>query len=236
MIIKVTDELGDFMRLLLIEDDVELCEAVSLHLKKEGYELDICHNGEDADYYISNTTYDVIILDWMLPGVDGLTILQNIRSCMINTPVIMVTAMNGINDRIDGLDNGADDYLVKPYIVEELQARIRALLRRPRQIESIDILHYKDLDFHTNTLIASCRSKNSSLTKKEGALLDYFLRNKEQILTREQILSRVWGMDSFVDDGNIDNYIFFVRRRLKAIDTKVCIKTIHGVGYRLESI
>ncbi|HEX3022753.1 MAG TPA: response regulator transcription factor, partial [Lachnospiraceae bacterium] len=150
--------------------------------------------------------------------------------------VIMVTAMNGINDRIDGLDGGADDYLVKPYVMEELLARIRALLRRPRTIENQDTLSYKDLEFNRNTVTASCGESNTSLSKREGALLEYFLMNKEQILTREQILSRVWGMDSFVEDGNIDNYIFFVRRRLKAINTKVCIKTIHGVGYRLESI
>lgn len=224
------------MRLLLIEDDVELCDAVSLQLKKEGYEVDICNNGENADYYISSNSHDVIILDRMLPGVDGLTILQRLRERNINTPVIMVTAMNGINDRVDGLDSGADDYIVKPYAVAELMARIRAILRRPQKIENKDVLRYNDLSFNTITLIAACGNVNVSLTKREGTLLEYFLMNKEQVLTREQILSRVWGIDSFVEDGNIDNYIFFLRRRLKAMNTKVYIKTIHGVGYRLESI
>lgn len=225
-----------FMRLLLIEDDIDLCEAVSLQLKKEGYEVDICNNGEDADYYISSNSHDAIILDRMLPGVDGLTILQRLRNRMISTPVIMVTAMNGINDRVDGLDSGADDYIVKPYAVAELMARIRAVLRRPQKIEDKDVLHYSDLEFNINTLITACGNVTVSLTKREGALLEYFLINREQVLTREQILSRVWGIDSFVEEGNIDNYIFFLRRRLRGMNTKVYIKTIHGVGYRLESM
>jgi DNA-binding response OmpR family regulator len=222
------------MRLLMIEDDEELCEAVAVHLKKEGYDMDLCHNGNDVDYYISAFTHDVIILDRMLPGIDGLTILETIRNRGNTTPVIMVTAMNGINDRIDGLDGGADDYLVKPFEVSELQARIRALLRRPRQFESQDILTFSDIGLNLNTYVAVCGSKSVSLSKREGALLEFFLLHKDQILTREQILSRVWGMDNFVEDGNIDNYIFFLRRRLKALETKVGIKTIHGIGYRLE--
>jgi two-component system, OmpR family, response regulator len=223
------------MRLLLIEDDEELCEVVALHLNKAGYELDICHSGDDADYYISNHTHDAVILDRMLPGIDGLTLLQRIRRQGNATPVIMVTAMNGINDRIDGLDGGADDYLVKPFVVDELLARIRALLRRPRKIEDVGLLGYADMEFNINTLTATCGSKSVSLSKREGAMLEYFIMNKEQILTREQILGRVWGMDNFVEDGNLDNYIFFVRRRLKALETQANIKTIHGIGYRLES-
>ena len=218
----------------MIEDDEELCEAVAVHLKQEGYELDICHNGNDADYYISEITHDVIILDRMLPGTDGLSILERIRNQGNATPVIMVTALNGINDRIDGLDGGADDYLVKPFEVPELKARIRALLRRPRRLESSDVLVFADIELNTGTCVAACGSNNVSLSKREGALLEFFLLHKEQILTREQILNRIWGMDSFVEDGNIDNYIFFLRRRLKALKTKVGIKTIHGIGYRLE--
>ncbi len=222
------------MRLLLIEDDEELCEAVAVHLKKEGYELDICHNGDEVSYYLTGFIHDVIILDRMLPGIDGLTILKNIRKDGIATPVIMVTAMNGINDRIDGLDKGADDYLVKPFEVQELQARIRALLRRPRKMESPGILNFSDMGLNTHTYVAACGGNSVSLSKREGALLEFFLLHKEQILTREQILNRVWGPDCFVEDGNIDNYIFFLRRRLKALDSKVGIKTVHGIGYRLE--
>ncbi len=222
------------MRLMLIEDDEELIDAIAVHIKKEGYELDICSNGEDAFYYISNYTHDVIILDRMLPGMDGLTICEKIRNQGITTPVIMVTALNGLNDRINGLDGGADDYLVKPFAIEELLARIRALLRRPRSIENSSVLVYGDIELNVDTCIVTCSNNNISLSKREGALLEFFLLHKEQILTREQILNRVWGLDTFVEDGNIDNYIFFLRRRLKAVNSIVSIKTIYGIGYRLE--
>ena len=222
------------MRLLLIEDDVELCEAVALHLRKEGYETDLCHSGGDADYYIMGFLYDAVILDRMLPEVDGLTLLQKIRRRGIVTPVIMVTAMNGIYDRIDGLDCGADDYLVKPFAMEELLARIRALLRRPRVMENTAVLSFGDVSLEINTCAVSCKDKKLSLSKREGSLLEYFIMNKEQILTREQILSRVWGAEDFVEDGNLDNYIYFLRRRLKALETELSIKTLHGIGYRLE--
>lgn len=218
----------------MIEDDEELCEAVVLHLRKEGYKTDVCHSGGDADYYLYQNIYDAIILDRMLPELDGLTLLQRIRKKGIVTPVIMVTAMNGINDRIDGLDCGADDYLAKPFAVEELLARIRALLRRPRLMKNTEVLSYGDAALEINTCTAVCKDKRISLSKREGALFEYFLINKEQILTREQILSRVWGAEDFVEDGNLDNYIYFLRRRLKALETELCIKTLHGIGYRLE--
>lgn len=222
------------MRLLLIEDDKELCDAVAVHIKKEGYELDICNDGSDALYYITNVNHDVIILDRMLPGLDGLTLLEKSRSQGITTPVIIITAMNGINDRIDGLDTGADDYLVKPFAVEELLARIRALLRRPRKLENPDELMYGDISYNISSNTVTKKEHTVTLSKREGALLEYFLINKGQVLSREQILCRVWGMDNFVEGGNIDNYIFLLRRRLKALHTGVSIKTIHGIGYQME--
>jgi DNA-binding response OmpR family regulator len=142
--------------------------------------------------------------------------------------------MNGINDRVDGLDMGADDYLVKPFAVNELLARIRALLRRPRKIEDTDLIQYGDITFNISSLVVTREEKSISLSKREGTLLEYLLLNKSQILTREQILNRVWGADNFVEDGNIDNYIFLLRRRLKALNTKVMIKTLHGIGYQVE--
>lgn len=222
------------MRVLLVEDDTSLCEAIEVHFNKEGYGTDICSNGAEAMYYIDKFTHDIIILDRMLPEKDGLSILEEIRNQGITTPVIMVTAMNGINDRIDGLDGGADDYLVKPFAMDELLARIRALLRRPRKMEKARVLGYQDIILDTDTYVVTRGDKNISLSKKEGALLEFLLLHKESVLTREQILNRVWGLNSFVEDGNIDNYIFFLRRRLRALDTKVAIKTIHGIGYRLE--
>lgn len=222
------------MRILLIEDDSELSKAIQVHLKKEGYQTDICNDGNDAIFYINKFTHDIIILDRMLPGKDGLSLLNDLRGQGITTPVIMVTAMNGINDRIDGLDGGADDYLVKPFAMNELMARIRALLRRPRKIDNSQYLTCKDLILDTSTYVLTKDEKKLSLSKREGALLEFMLINKDNILTREQIINRVWGLNDFVEDGNLDNYIYFLRRRLKAMDTAVSIKTIHGIGYRLE--
>jgi len=222
------------MRILLIEDDKDLCEALCYKLAKEGYVVDVCFRGDEAIYYGNTMSYDIIILDRMLPMIDGLTILQTLRRNHITTPVIMVTAMNGINDRIDGLDAGADDYLVKPFDIGELLARIRALSRRPRAIESNTNLNFTNFSLVTDKHMLVTDSKTVSLSNKESCLLEFFIRNHGQILTREQILARVWGVDSFVEDGNLDNYIYFVRRRLKTANCNARIKTIHSVGYQLE--
>lgn len=222
------------MRLLLIEDDKKLSAAVSRQLEKQGYQTDLCDSGENALYYLTQTIYDVIILDRMLPVLDGLTILEIIRKKGITTPVIMVTALNGISDRIDGLDAGADDYLVKPFAIEELSARIRALTRRPQTIQSGTILHFSNLILDCTNKLLSTAFGSCSLSKKETELLEFFIRNKGQTLERDQLLSRVWGPDSFVTTGNLDNYISFLRRRLKLVQSSCQITTIHGIGYRLE--
>lgn len=222
------------MRILLIEDDKELCDAVQVQLENEGYTVDLCHNGEEALLFALAASHDMIILDRMLPKVDGLTILHSIRKKGITTPVIMVTAMNDIGDRIDGLDSGADDYVVKPFDVEELKARIRALFRRPKAIEDIEQLNYANIILDTNKKLLKSPTGSCSLSKRESSLLEYFIRNKNRTLPREQILSHVWGPNSFVEDGNLDNYIHFLRRRLKAVNSDANIITIHSVGYRLE--
>lgn len=222
------------MNVLLIEDDQDLCQAVSFALKKEGYVVDICHRGDEAIFYGSSSAYDIIILDRMLPSLDGLSIVQILRKNNITTPVIMVTAMNGINDRIDGLDAGADDYLVKPFDVGELLARIRALTRRPRTIENKSVISYSNFTLDPSLHTLSSGGKTLTLSAKEASLLEYLVRNAGQILTRNQILTKVWGVDSIVEDGNLDNYIYFVRRRLKAINCNAVIKTIHSVGYQLK--
>ncbi len=222
------------MRVLIIEDDKELCDTIAYHLRQEGYEADTCYQGDEADYYFEQGIYDVIILDRMLPQVDGLTLVERVRSQGILIPVIMVTAMNGINDRIDGLDAGADDYLIKPFAMEELLARIRALLRRPAKIAEGEKLTFGSLILDSQLHTLTNEEQQVSLSKKESLLLEFFMRNKNQVLSRSQILSKVWGMDNFVEEGNVDNYIYFVRRRLAFVKSNVKIKTIHGVGYRME--
>lgn len=222
------------MKLLLVEDDLNLCDALEEQLKAAGYEVDVCHNAINARYYLTATSHDMVLLDRMLPGKDGVTFLSEIRKNNIMVPVILITAMNGIYDRVDGLDAGADDYLVKPFAMEELFARIRALARRPRQIEEANCLKFGDLTYNIDRKILKKGEENYTLSKRESSLLEFFMRNSNQVVTRDQILDRVWGVDGAVEDGNIDNYIHFLRKRLKGIESNVRIKTVYGIGYRLE--
>ncbi len=222
------------MRLLLIEDDRQLHDSMKNQLLEQGYAVDGCYTGEDGLYLGLQYSYDLIILDRMLPEVDGITILKTIRSKKVTTPIILVTALNGLTDKITGLDSGADDYLPKPFAMEELFARIRALLRRPVSLELEEKLSYADITFYPMTRSLSTLTSHCELSKKESALLELFLRNKNQVLTRELILARIWGSDNEVSDGNIDNYISFLRRRLRTVKSHVKIITIHGIGYRME--
>jgi DNA-binding response OmpR family regulator len=222
------------MRILIVEDDKELCSILEYQMSKNNFLVDFCHNGEDADYYIATNAYDVIVLDRMLPGKDGLTILSMLRSQKNATPVIMLTAMNTLENRIEGLDSGADDYLTKPFEVEELFARIRALARRSAKLDSNELLTYGDFSLDTVELLLKTDHDNCTLSKRECDLLAFFVRNKGSVLTRELLLTRVWGADSFVTDGNLDNFIHFLRKRLNSVHSKVLIKTVRCVGYRLE--
>ncbi|WP_167957065.1 response regulator transcription factor [Anaerosporobacter faecicola] len=222
------------MKLLLVEDDIELCNVMQEQLMAAGYEVDVCHNAINAGYYLTSTSHDMILLDRMLPGKDGMTFLAEVRQKQIMIPVIVITAMNGIYDRVDGLDAGADDYVVKPFAIEELLARIRALSRRPRQIEESGVLHFGDLSYQAERKILGKGEDTYTLSKRESALLEFFLRNAGQVVTREQILERVWGLDGEVEEGNIDNYIYFLRKRLRGIHSNVMIQTVYGIGYRLE--
>lgn len=224
------------MRILIIEDNKDLCDSMCYQLQNEGYVTDTCYSGEDALFYAFKQSHDMIILDRMLPVLDGLTIIKKIREKNINIPVIMVTAMDGLHDRIDGLDSGADDYLVKPFAIEELLARIRALQRRPQKIQQTEILLFSNLELDLNKLSIKTEKKSCTISKRESELLEYFMRNSKQPLTRDKILSHVWGPDHFVEEGNLDNYIHFLRRRLKSVSSKAQIKTIHRVGYCLEEI
>jgi DNA-binding response OmpR family regulator len=222
------------MYLLVIEDDKELCSILEYQLKRNQIETDFCYDGADAMFYAGKQTYDIIILDRMLPGMDGLTILDMLRRNKITTPVIMVTAMGTLKNRIEGLDTGADDYLTKPFDIEELLARIRALARRPVKIENLEKLYFSDFCLDTGTMKLIKDKESCNLSKRESDLLTFFIKNQGQILTREMLLNRVWGADSYVTDGNLDNFICFLRKRLKSIHSHVTLKTIRSVGYQLE--
>lgn len=229
------------MHILIIEDDRELCQALTLQLAARSHTADCCHTGTEALYCAMKDSYDLILLDRMLPEIDGLSILRSLRRNKISAPVILTTALDAVSDRIDGLDAGADDYLVKPYDTEELLARIRALTRRPRSyLESGSTLSHKDivLDPDTRTLSLTASTGKTSdqiqLSKREVLLMEFFLRNPEKTLNREQLFTRVWGPDGTVEDGNLDTYIYFCRKHLKNLKSRVQILTVHGTGYRME--
>lgn len=222
------------MRILVIEDDRQLLEVLKLQLEHHGFQADCIVDGADAVYYALQNVYDMIILDRMLPGMDGLTILKLLRENQIHTPVILATAIGSVKERIAGLDCGADDYIVKPYDVDELLARIRALSRRPVSLEASDCLTYGDLTFHFENNELCSRGKTIRLSRRESLLMEYFLKNVQQTLPRQLIYTRIWGPDGEVEDGNLDTYIYYLRKHLRNLESRVQISTVHGIGYRLE--
>lgn len=222
------------MRILLVEDDEKLCESLVFYLNDEGYMIDTCHDGIDALSFIEQCSYDLIILDRMLPSLDGLQILKQLRTTGITTPVIMLTALSDIANKVEGLDAGADDYLGKPFAIEELLARIRALGRRPIQWESTKQLAISDITLDLNAFRLTGPTHSCSLSKRESALLECLINNFNILLPRHVILSKVWGPYAAVEDGNLDNYIHFLRRRLKSVGSSLKITTTRGIGYTLE--
>lgn len=224
------------MKILLVEDERKLHQTLRFQLEKEGFETDGCYDGEEAVYYIRESLYDLIILDRMLPGIDGLSVLTKIRQEGIHIPVLLLTALGTVSNRIEGLNGGADDYLVKPFDFEELLARIRCLLRRPVQMIPPASLTFGDLTWFSSENRLSGPSGSCSLSQREGSLLAAFLRNPGQVLSRQMILNRVWGLDNDVEEGNLDNYIHFLRRRLRSVGSAVSIHTVRGVGYCLKEI
>lgn len=222
------------MRILLIEDDLHLNETLTFQLKNVGFTVDSCIDGEDGLYYMEQNIHDLILLDRMLPSIDGITLLKKLRAMGNHTPVILLTALGELQDKITGLDSGADDYLVKPFAFEELSARIRSICRRPRQWEAAKSLTFGDISYSPDTYQLSGPKGCCTLSKKEGSLLEVFLQNPAQTLPRMTLLSKVWGIDAEVEEGNLDNYMHFIRRRLKSVTNRVSIKTVRSVGYHLE--
>ena len=222
------------MRILIVEDDRELCSALKLQLSAKKHTVHCCHAGSEAIYLAMSGAYDLILLDRMLPELDGLAILKAIRQNHISIPIILTTALSSVDDRIAGLDCGADDYLVKPYAIEELLARIRALSRRPLAFSDQTCLSFLDIQFDMEARILTCNEKEQRLSKQKALLMDFFLRNPGKTLTREQIFLRVWGSESAVEDGNLDTYIYFLRKHLRSLGSCANIATVHGMGYRLE--
>lgn len=223
------------MNILMIEDDKELCDAVSFRLEQEGFSITACHDGEEGLYYMQESPFDLVILDRMLPHMNGIEVLKEARTRQIRTPILMLTALGELDDRLTGLNGGADDYMVKPFAFEELLARIRCLLRRPAVYQdSVKSISLGDVSFVPETRTLSSWEKTCTLSSREGELMKVFLRNPGQTLPRQLLLSRVWGLEADVEEGNLDNYIHFLRRRLKTVESTLQIRTVRGVGYQLE--
>lgn len=222
------------MRILLVEDEKHLAEAISQILKKQNYTVDMVHDGEAGLDYALSDIYDLIILDIMLPKMNGLDVLSAIRAEELTTPVLMLTAKGEISDRVRGLDSGADDYLPKPFATEELLARIRAVSRRKGEIIAEDGLKYGDIALNTATLLLSKGGKEIKLTLRECELMEFLMLRKGLIASKELIIEKLWGFDSEAEHNNVEVYISFLRKKLNYLSSSVVISTTRGVGYALE--
>lgn len=222
------------MRVLLVEDEQRLADALVAILKKNNITADHAARGDDGLDYAQSGIYDVILLDIMLPGMDGLQVLKAFRREDKRTPVIMLTARGEVPDKITGLDGGADDYIAKPFSTDELLARIRAVSRRKTEIVSENAeLSYEDVRLNRSLLRLSSGSADVTLTLKESELMEYLIVNAGLIVSKERIIEKVWGYDSEADDNHVEVYISFLRKKLAHVNASAVITTIRGAGYRL---
>ncbi len=221
------------MKVLIVEDEVRLADALGQIMKEQNYKADIVYDGTDGLYYGLSNEYDVIILDVMLPGKNGFQVVEKLRESRIRTPVLLLTARDDISDKVNGLDKGADDYLTKPFIPEELLARIRALSRRQGEV-FVDEMIFGDLTLNLSSNDLSSGAKSIHLAYKEFEVLKLLMSNSGKIISKDTLISRVWGNDSDAEDNNVEAYISFLRKKLNFIGSTVEIGTIRKVGYRLE--
>ena len=223
------------MRVLLVEDEYSLAELVANRLKKEKYLVDISLDGEDGLYNALNDIYDLIILDIMLPKVNGIEILKQIRENDIKAKVIMLTAKSELDDKLLGFNEGANDYVTKPFHIDELVARVNAQLRINKKVNE-DTIEFGDikLDLKNSNLINKDSLEKINIINKEFQLLEYFINNPNQILSKDLIYDKVWGMDNETYSNNLEAYLSFIRKKLKLLGSKVTIKAIRNLGYRME--
>ncbi|MBO7360705.1 MAG: response regulator transcription factor [Clostridia bacterium] len=222
------------MKLLLAEDEKRMNRTLCELLKQEGYDVDSFENGEDAAYAAESGIYDVIVLDVMMPGLDGFRVAKRVREAGVTTPILMLTAKSELDDKVEGLDSGADDYLTKPFMTRELLARIRALVRRGMPF-SDGRLTYGDISLDIKQAILFCDSgKSVRVGEKELRILEYLMANRGRVLSREQIALKVWGYDSETEYNNVEVYMSFARKKLSFVGSKCEIKALRGIGYELR--
>lgn len=224
------------MRILIVEDEESLADVIATRLRKDKYVVDVCGDGEEGCYMAVSNIYDLIILDVMLPNMNGFEILNRIRTDLVQSKVIMLTARSSILDKLEGLENGANDYITKPFHIDELVARVNIQLKNTMDIKKKDIISFSDIELNVtqSKLVCVKTMETVELVCKEFQLLEYFMNNPNQILSKEQIYDKVWGMEGESESNNLEAYLSFIRRKLKAIGSSVNIKAVRGLGYRLE--
>lgn len=221
------------MRLLLVEDEVRLSQALCELLSKQKYTVDAVYDGQSGLDYAKSGIYDLIILDVMLPKMNGFDILRNLRQEKIAVPILMLTAKDEIVDKVTGLDYGADDYVTKPFATDELLARVRAMLRRKGEVIE-DIVSFGDVSLNIKTNELQSVSSAVKLSLKEFNIMELLIRNPHQIITKERIIDKIWGGDSEAEYNNVEVYISFLRKKMQFLGLKTEIRTSRGVGYSLE--
>jgi len=222
------------MKILIVEDEIGLADALTQILRKQNYIVDTVYDGLSGLEHIETGIYDFLLIDIMLPEIDGITLLKTIRDMGMSTPVILLSARGDVSDKVSGLDYGADDYVTKPFSIDELLARIRAALRRKMNVVSEDVLRFGNIELNPTNLKLSCEEKELQLILKESKLLELLILRKHAITSKEQMIEKLWGFDSEVEHNNVEVYISFIRKKLTFLDASVRIKTIRNVGYILE--
>ena len=222
------------MRLLVVEDEVRLCDMIKARLEKEKYTVDTTYDGEEGLYMIESNIYDLVILDVMLPGMNGFEILKKAKEENINSKVILLTAKSQIDDKLKGFNLGVDDYITKPFHLEELVARVNVQLRKDEVISNK--LVYNDLELNLDNSSIKCLDNNEEIeiVFKELSILEYLINNQNQIVSKELIYDKVWGLENDSISNNLEAYMSFIRRKLKTIGSKVNIKSVRNLGYKLE--
>ena len=221
------------MYILVVEDERRLAQVVRKVLEEEGHTVDVAHDGEDGLAMAMDGSHDVIVLDILLPGIDGIEVCQRLRAGRVDTPILLLTTLNAVDDRVRGLDAGADDYLPKPFAFQELLARLRALGRRRVQAREPDQIRTADLVLDLRRRRAERAGKTIELSPKEFALLEFLLRNEGRVVTRSQILDHVWGYDYSPDSNLVDVYVTYLRRKVDRGHKRSLIRTVRGAGYAL---
>jgi len=222
------------VRILLVEDEVGLSDALIQIFRKNKYIADACYDGESGLDNALSDIYDMIVLDVMLPKMNGLDVLREIRRHKLTTPVLLLTAKDSVADKVAGLDVGADDYLTKPFSTDELLARIRSLYRRKSNVICENALHWSDLTLNLSTYELFCGEHSMKLGLKEFSMMELFMKNGSTILSKETLIIKIWGYESDAENNNVEVYVSFLRKKLAHIRSKVVIKTVRGVGYCLE--